>query len=93
MKQNLKIDPDKNVFCVAGEEEPVTPYEWDDMPEYISKNADAYCVLQVVVPDEESFNEFMGKMDQSYTEKTKSIYYPKQENEELKLFCYTQIKS
>jgi len=89
MKRNNKIEPEKNIFCIAGAEEPETPYQWDGMPEYISNNEEAYCVLVITVESEEDFHDLLKKTDQeSYTHNTKSVWYPQLEKDPLSLYRY-----
>ncbi len=64
--------------------------EWKGMPEFISEDP---CYRKVVVnfdtPDD--VQEFFSLIGQSYTEKTKSVWFPEKEQRDLKDIRYTTI--
>ena len=62
--------------------------EWTGMPEFISNDP---CYRKVVVnfDTQDDVNEFFSLIGQSFTEKTKSIWYPEKENRDLKDVRYT----
>lgn len=59
--------------------------EWDGMPEFGEKPIfNAYKSLNVHFDDQESVDKFAELVGQKITEKTKSIWYPKKEKEDIK---------
>lgn len=66
----------KNIFILSGQEDEKTPYDWDDMPEFVQEENEAYAKITVRIRTEEDLQEFMKLMDQNITPKTKSIWYP-----------------
>ena len=56
--------------------------EWTDMPEFEQEDKSGYQQLIINFLDGEAVNEFSELIGQKITEKTKSIWYPKQEKEE-----------
>ena len=62
--------------------------EWIGMPEYHNKDMSAYRQIIVSFDDEESITEFSKLVDQTITDKTKYIWYPKKEKEEFKHLGY-----
>jgi len=65
-----------NLFILSGQEDERTPYDWDDMPEFVQDEKEAYAVIKVRIRNEEDLQEFIKLMDQNITPKTKSIWYP-----------------
>lgn len=65
-----------NLFILSGQEDERTPYDWDDMPEFVQEEKEAYAVIKVRIRNEEDLQEFIKLMDQNITPKTKSIWYP-----------------
>lgn len=66
-----------NLFVLTEQEEYQTPYEWDDMPEFVQEDNDAYATISVRFRCEEDLRKFANLVEQvSITEKTKSIWYP-----------------
>jgi hypothetical protein len=57
--------------------------EWEAMPEYEGLDP-AYRKVTVAFDEEKDVVEFFNLINQSYTEKTKSIWFPKKENRDLK---------
>lgn len=66
----------KNIFILSGQEDEKTPYDWDDMPEFVQEENEAYAKITVRIRNEEDLQEFIKLMDQNITPKTKSIWYP-----------------
>ena len=54
--------------------------EWEDMPEYNQEDLLAYKTVYVHFRNEEDFKNFQQFIGQPMTDKTKSIWYPKQED-------------
>lgn len=66
-----------NLFVIAGLEEEKTPYEWDDMPEFVQEDNEAYQIINVRFRNAEDVREFANLIGQpNITEKTKSIWHP-----------------
>lgn len=65
-----------NLFILSGQEDERTPYDWDNMPEFVQDEKEAYAVIKVRIRNEEDLQEFIKLMDQNITPKTKSIWYP-----------------
>ena len=66
-----------NLFNLAGQEDERTPYDWDEMPEFVQEENEAYAKITVRIRSQEDLDEFIKLMDQQITPKTKSIWYPK----------------
>lgn len=54
--------------------------EWEDMPEYSQEDLMAFKTVYVHFRNEQDFIDFQNFINQQMTDKTKSIWYPKQEN-------------
>ena len=66
-----------NLFVLTDQEEAQTPHDWDDMPEFIQDDNEAYAVINVRIRCEEDLRKFAALVDQvSINHKTKSIWYP-----------------
>jgi hypothetical protein len=66
----------KNLFVLV-EEESVTPYQWDDMPEFVQNDLQPYATIDVEFRSKEDIEEFKKLMEQeSINEKTKAIWFP-----------------
>lgn len=66
-----------NLFVLTDQEEAQTPHDWDDMPEFVQDEKEAYAVLNVRIRNEEDLRKFAALVDQpSINHKTKSIWYP-----------------
>jgi hypothetical protein len=67
---------------------------WEGMPEFIGiPDYDAYRSLIIHFQTEEDFISFQKLINQILTEKTKYIYYPKKEKENLKIYKYKSNES
>ena len=53
--------------------------EWEGMPEYNQEDKTSFRQIKVHFNSNEDVEEFFKKIDQSFTDKTKSIWFPKQE--------------
>jgi hypothetical protein len=61
--------------------------EWEGMPEFENDdNLGDYLTIKIHFQDEESVRRLSGFIEQPITDKTKYIWYPKRENENLKNF-------
>ena len=66
-----------NLFVLTDQEEAQTPYDWDDMPEFIQVDNEAYAMINVRIRCEEDLSKFAALVDQpAISAKTKSIWYP-----------------
>lgn len=66
-----------NLFVLTEQEEQQTPYDWDDMPEFVQEDNDAYAMINVRFRCEEDLRKFAALVEQvSINHKTKSIWYP-----------------
>lgn len=66
-----------NLFILSGDEDDKTPYDWDNMPEYVQDEFESYAKVTVRIRDEEDLKKFREIMEQpSISTKTKSIWYP-----------------
>jgi hypothetical protein len=65
-----------NLFILSGDEEERTPYDWDNMPEFVQDESEPYAKIVVRIRSEEDLKKFIELMDQPITPKTKSIWYP-----------------
>jgi hypothetical protein len=75
-KNNVDTES-KNIFMLSGDEEKVTPYDYDGMPEFNQPNGEAYCVMKIRFRSEDDIREFAKVIGQnSITGKTKSIWFP-----------------
>jgi hypothetical protein len=61
---------------------------WAGMPEYSNEDKQSFRHVIVHFEDEEAVSEFFGKIGQNYTDKTKSIWYPPQQNMDTKSKTY-----
>ena len=53
--------------------------EWEGMPEFDNENLEAFKQIRVSFKDEDSIKAFAKLVGQKITEKTKNIWYPKEE--------------
>jgi len=61
----------------------VSDNEWDGMPEFIQEDAKGYKSVALHFQTKESVDEFAKLINQTITDKTKSIWYPKMEKNKL----------
>ena len=54
--------------------------EWEDMPEFSEEDKSAYRTLLVHFMNDEDIEKFKKLVKQEFTEETKFIYFPEQEN-------------
>lgn len=64
---------------------------WVNMPEYIQDDEKKYSSLQIHFKTKEDFDDFVQKMNQPLTEKTKSIWIPERKKEQNRLFRWVEI--
>ena len=57
--------------------------EWLGMPEFVQEDKTSFKCLIVHFKDEQDYKSFQELINQSLTEKTKSIWYPKVEDEDM----------
>ena len=73
----LNVDTASRNLCIlAGQEDERTPYDWDDMPEFVQEENEAFAKITVRIRSQEDLDKFIELMDQNITPKTKSIWYP-----------------
>lgn len=66
-----------NLFILSGDEDEQTPYDWDNMPEFVQEENEAYAKITVRIRNEEDLAKFREIMEQpSITTKTKAVWYP-----------------
>jgi len=70
-----------NIFMILDEDDDTTPYEWDDMPEFVQEAKGAYEEVTVRFRNQADLEEFAKLIEQPAVagpkKKTKkSIYYP-----------------
>ena len=70
-----------NIFMILDEDDDTTPYEWDDMPEFVQEAKGAYDEVIVRFRNQEDLEEFSKLIGQPAVagpkKKTKkSVYYP-----------------
>ena len=60
------------------------------MPEFESDDEMPFRSLTVHFLDQEAVDDFCEKIEQTITDKTKYIYHPKQQKDDLKAFGYVE---
>jgi hypothetical protein len=60
--------------------------EWEGMPEFEQEEIKVYKTIKMHFKNKFDYEEFAELIDQPLTEKTISIYYPRQEDENLKVY-------
>ena len=62
--------------------------EWEGMPEFISEDP---CYRKIVVnfDNQQAVESFFSAINQEYTDKTKSIWYPQKERRDLESYRFT----
>ena len=85
-------DIDFDISVLGFDEEQVIPFvadegvvhdileEWNDMPEFSQADLTSDRTLLVHFANEEDVKKFFKLINQSYTDKTKYIWFPEQEN-------------
>lgn len=56
--------------------EPENPNDWEDMPEFINEDNDAFRKIIVSFTSDEDVKQFAKLLDQTITSKTKSLWFP-----------------
>ena len=88
MSKKVKI-ANSNIFDV--DESGDVENEWRGMPEFNQPNNGAYRQVIVSFEDEAGIAEFFRLIKQSYTDKTKSVWFPDREMNRLQdLFIYDE---
>lgn len=64
--------------------------EWQGMPEFEQGDAESFRRIIVHFDCQDDVNEFFSIIGQSHTDKTKSIWYPEKQKENLKAYGYEQ---
>lgn len=57
--------------------------EWDGMPEFINEKKEEYRKVLIRFENEEAVQDFSKKINQQITPKTKSLWHPKKEKDDL----------
>jgi len=57
--------------------------EWQGMPEFVQEDLSSYRMIMVHFGSEEAVDSFAKLVDQTITPRTKSIWYPKVDRENL----------
>lgn len=69
-----------NIFMILDDDDNTTPYDWDDMPEFVQEDKNAYEEVTVRFRNQEDLEEFaklVGQMNIVPKKKRKkSIWYP-----------------
>jgi hypothetical protein len=60
--------------------------EWEGMPEFEQEEINVYKTIKIHFKTKNDYQEFANLIGQALTEKTISIYYPKQIDENLKVY-------
>ena len=63
--------------------------EWEDMPEFIQEDTDAFRQIIISFKDKESVDKFAKLVEQKIGPKTKSIWFPPDDREKPSLFKFT----
>lgn len=75
----------ENLLAAQANVEPFDPEnEWDGMPDFEQDDASPVRTIHVHFETAEAVNDFARRLEQEVTEKTKFIYHPKVERENLK---------
>ena len=64
------------------------PDEWDGMPEFIQEDLSPWHQINVRFRNQEDFNEFCKKMEQTITPKQKSLWFPFKANRIASKYIY-----
>ena len=69
-----------NVFMMLDDEDNTTPYEWDNMPEFVQEDKEAYDEVVVRFRNQEDLDAFAKLLDQpnliGKKKRKKSTYFP-----------------
>ena len=66
----------KNVFILA-EDSNITPYQWDNMPEFVQNDEEPYACIEVEIRSPEDLPVLAKLLEQdSMNEKTKATWFP-----------------
>jgi hypothetical protein len=76
-----------NLREMLGSDNPIDyKKEWEGMPEFEQEEIKVYKTIKVHFKNKFDYEEFAEFINQPLTEKTISIYYPRQEDENLKVY-------
>jgi hypothetical protein len=76
-----------NLREMIGSDNPIDyEKEWDGMPDFEQEEIKVYKTIKIHFKNKFDYEEFAQLIDQPLTEKTISIYYPRQEDENLKVY-------
>ena len=67
--------------------------EWKDMPEFVQEDKIPFKQIIVNFNDEEGLKKFSEAVGQKVTKKTKSIFFPKRENEKPRNYLFVYLES
>lgn len=83
-----------NIFMILDEEDNTTPYDWDDMPEFVQEDKEAYEEVTVRFrnkADLEEFAKLVGQMNIVPKKKRKkSMWYPAIDRNANSLMFWTE---
>ena len=83
-----------NIFMILDEEDNTTPYDWDDMPEFVQEDREAYEEVTVRFrnkADLEEFAKLVGQMNIVPKKKRKkSMWYPAIDRNANSLMFWTE---
>lgn len=69
-----------NIFMILDDEDDTTPYDWDNMPEFVQEDKNAFEEVTVRFRNKEDLEEFAKMVDQPNLiiprKRKKSIWYP-----------------
>jgi hypothetical protein len=89
-KHNVNTVKD-NLFMLAGMEETKTPYDWDDMPEFVQNDKQPYAEMTIRFRSEEDLREFAEMIEQNnLSKRTKALWYPALDRTENSLLRFME---
>lgn len=87
IKTSNKDNVSSNIFILSGDAEAVTPYGWDDMPEFVQEDEHPYAEIRVNIRTKEDLIQFAKIMEQDFiNEKTKASWFPARDRRRNSLF-------
>ena len=83
-----------NIFMILDEDDNTTPYDWDDMPEFVQEDKNAYEEVTVRFRNREDLEEFAKLVGQlnivPQRKRKKSIWYPAVDRNANSLMFWTE---
>jgi len=80
MATNNVDNVSQNIFYILDEDETPTPYEWDDMPEFVQEDLNEYDEVTIRFRNKEDLEEFAKLIGQPNIvpkkKRKKSTWYP-----------------